>query len=158
MAYSYTMEITEQAIQNKISDLMPMERQFLILSIVISDPKVTLIKDGNKIGVKTSIAVLTPDGGRNEGRLSFTGTLTYNPDQGAFYFYNPVIDTLEIDKLPEQYAADVKSITQLAVTSALAKYPVYKLQTDDLRQKYIKSVLESVIVADGRLLVTLKPF
>lgn len=158
MAYSYTMEISEQAIQNKISAMMPMERKFLIFSVIISDPKVSLIKDNNKIGVLTNISVITPDGGRNDGRISFTGTLSYNSEQGAFYFYNPVIETLEIDRLPEVYAADVRKITQLAVTNALATYPVYKLQADDLRQKYIKSVLESVIVDGGKLLVTLRPF
>ena len=158
MAYSYTMEITDQAIQNRISAMMPMERNFLIFSIIISDPEITLIKEGNKIGVITNISVLMPDGIRNDGRISFTGSLAYNPDQGAFYFNNPIIDTLQINNLPEQYAADVKQIAQLAVSSALATYPVYKLQTDDLRQKYIKSVLESVIVDEGRLLVTLKPF
>ncbi|MBI3187510.1 MAG: DUF1439 domain-containing protein [Gammaproteobacteria bacterium] len=158
MAYSYTMEIPEQAIQNKISAMMPMERKLLVFSIIISDPKVTLIKDTNKIGVFTNIAVLSRDNSRHTGRVSFTGTLVYNASQGAFFYHNPVIEKLEIDKLPEQYAADVKLITQLAVTNALASYPVYRLQTDDLRQKYIKSVLESVVVDDGKLLVTLKPF
>ncbi|HEX5637443.1 MAG TPA: DUF1439 domain-containing protein, partial [Gammaproteobacteria bacterium] len=121
-------------------------------------PEVTLIKDTNKIGVFTNIAVLSPDNNRHTGRVSFTGTLVYDASQGAFFYHNPVIEKLEIDKLPEQYAADVKLITQLAVTNALASYPVYRLQTDDLRQKYIKSVLESVVVDNGKLLVTLKPF
>lgn len=158
MAYSYTMEISEQAIQNKISSMMPMERKLLVITIIVSEPKVSLRKEDNKISVFTNLSVLAPDGTRHTGRVSFTGTLSYDASQGAFFFHNPLIDTLEIDNLPAQYAADVKQITQLAVASAMATYPVYKLQDSDLRQKYIKSVLESVVVADGKLLVTLRSF
>lgn len=158
MAYSYTLEISEQELQNKISSMMPMERKLLVVSIIISDPKVTLIKDSNKIGIFTNLAVIAPDGAKSTGRVSFTGTLNYDPNQGAFYFHNPVIEKLEIDKLSDQYSADIKQITQLAVSSAMAAYPVYKLQNDVLRQKYVKSVLESIAVNDGKLLITLKAF
>lgn len=158
MAYSYTLEITGQELQNKISSMMPMERKLLVVSVIISEPKVTLIKESNKIGIFTHIAVIAPDGAKSTGRVSFTGTLNYDANQGAFYFHNPVIEKLEIDNLPEQYAADMQQITQLAVSSAMAAYPVYKLQNDDLRQKYVKSVLESIAVHDGKLVVTLKAF
>ena len=158
MAFSYTLEITEQELQNKLSSFMPLERKLLVFSIILSDPKITLIQQTNKIGLFTNLSAVAPDGSKSTGRVNITGTLSYNPEQGAFYFKNPVIENLELDKLPEQYSTDIKQLTQLAVSHALSTHPVYKLKDDDLRQKYIKSTLESVTVDQGKLLVTLKPF
>ena len=158
MAYTYTLEITEQELQNQVAAMMPMERKLFVISVIISDPKVTLIKASNKIGIFVNITVAAPDGAKGTGSVDFTGTLSYVASEAAFYFKNPVIEKLKINNLPEQYVPDIKQITQLAFTQAMATYPVYTLRDDDLRQKYVKSVLESIAVNDGKLLVTLKPF
>jgi hypothetical protein len=158
MAYSYTLEISEHELQNKLSAMMPMERKFLVASVIISNPEVKLLKVSNKISIFSNITVIAPDGAKKTGRIQFTGNLIYDAPQAAFYFKNPVIENLEIDHLPEQYAPDIKQIVQLALGHAMALYPVYTLQDSDLRQKYVKSVLETVTVNDGKLQVTLKPF
>jgi hypothetical protein len=37
----------------------------------------------------------------------------------------------------------------------MATFPLYKLKDNDLKQKLAKSVLESVVISDGKLLVNL---
>ena len=158
MAYSYTLEISEQALQEKLSSMLPIERKFLVFNMTLSDPKVSLLKDTNKIGLYIAMAVTAPDGSAGTGRVNITGTLSYTPAQGAFYIADPIVENIEVDRLQLQYATDIKMISQMLVASILASHPVYTLQTDDLRQKYLKSVLESVAVDQGKLLVTLKAF
>ena len=58
--------------------------------------------------------------------------------------------------MPAHVLPVVKDVTQAAATEALARYPVYKLQDDNLRHRLIKSVLRSVSVGNHHILVELE--
>ena len=155
MAYSYTLEIAEPELQHRVAAMMPIQKQVLFFSVLIYEPKLDLIKSSNKIGVATNIEVVAPDGSKGSGRISLSGTLQYISNSGEFYFNNPVIESIKITNIPEQFTPDIKQMAQLILTNAMATHPIYTLQDNDLRQKHLKSVLESIVIENEKLLVTL---
>jgi len=56
-AFSYTVEISEKELQEKISAMMPLEKKKFFMSVVLSNPDVDLMENDNKIGITIDIKV-----------------------------------------------------------------------------------------------------
>jgi len=158
MAFSYTLEITEQEIQDKVSAMMPMEKKKYFVNLKLSKPKIELIKESNEIGIIINIAVSAPGGIKGSGKTNIRGSLSYNKEKGAFYLNNPKIVSLNINNLSEKYIPKTQDLLQLALTKTLSKYPVYKFKDDNLKNKLAKATLESIEVKNKKLLITLGVF
>lgn len=156
--FSYTLEMTEAQIQEKVSAMMPLKRKQFFVTVTLSNPKVVLIKDSNRMGIYLNVEALIPGISKGEGRGWVTGSISYNTSKGAFYLNEARIETLEIDNLAPVYSDKVKQLAQTVVTKAMAQYPVYQFDEQDMQQKFAKAMLESVEVKDERLRVTLSLF
>ncbi|MBL1276372.1 MAG: DUF1439 domain-containing protein [Ectothiorhodospiraceae bacterium] len=157
-AFSYTVEISEKELQEKISAMMPLEKKKFFMSVVLSNPDVDLMENDNKIGITIDIKVVAPGGMNGAGRAKITGSLSYNKERGELYFKDPKIVKLDIAKVPKSIIPNIKSLAQSVAGKALEKRPVYKLKDDDVKQKLAKSVLKSITVENGKLLVVLGVF
>ena len=157
-SFEYTLKITEQELQTKIAEAMPIEKKQFFVTIRLSDPKVDLIKQSNRIGIFINIDATAPGGIAGKGRANITGTLRYDAERGAFHFVQPKIVHIEIDNLDERYAPKVKSMAQYAITKALINKPVYTLKDDKAQHQLAKSVLKSIAVKDENLVLTLGIF
>jgi len=161
MALSYTVEISEKDIQEKVSAMMPVEKKQFFITVRIFDPKIELIKDSDRIGIFTNVEVHAPGGVYGAGRGKIIGTIRYDATSAAFYFQDLAIESFELDHLPGGSAPALKVIAQavgVVANQAMLVYPVYILTDDDMQQKLLKSTLESVKVEDGLLKVTLSLF
>lgn len=157
-ALSYTLEITEQELQEKVSAMMPMEKKKFFVTVIVSNPQVDLIEESNEIGVFVNIEAIAPGGVKGAGSAKIIGTLSYDKEKGAFYLNNPKIISMDINKMPEKISPKIQQVSQLALTKALSKYPVYKFKDDNLKHKLAKATLESIEVKNEKLLVTLGIF
>jgi len=154
-AFTYTLEIPEQELQEKIDMMMPLERKSFFATVVLSDPKVDLIKKNNEIGFFSHVEVLIPGGLKGSGRGKIKGSLVYDSDQGAFYLNNPSIEDLVIDRVPQKFYKKISAAIQVVLAKSLLKYPVYKLKDDDVKHQLAKSTLKSISVGNKKLLITL---
>jgi len=157
-AFSYTLEITEQELQEKVAAMMPLERKNQFASVTISDPKVDLIKQSNEIGVFAKVSIIVLGGIKGSGSVKIQGTLSYDAAQGAFYLHEPKVVGLTIDNAPKQFSLNAQKITQRALTKAMLKYPIYQFKDRNTKEKMAKAALESVTVENGKLLVKLSVF
>jgi len=157
-AFSYTLEISESELQKKVSAMMPMKKENMLVVVTVSDPKVDLIKESNEIGVFTNIEVIALGSLKGSGRANITGTLKYDAQKGEFYFRDPTVVSLEVDNVAKKFIPKIKAITQLAITKAMSVYPVYKFKGDNIKHKLAKAALKSVTVEQEKLLVTLSAF
>ena len=157
LAFSYTLEIPEQEIQERLTAKMPLKKKVLLTKVTLSNPVVDLIKESNRIGVDTDFEVRMP-GIKGRGRLNIVGDLSYDPEKGEFYLRDPEIAGLTVDKLPDRYDEEIRRILQPVAAKALATHPVYKLKDKDIKQKLLKAVLQSVSVRDEHLVVVLSVF
>jgi|TARA_B110000908_G_C10246949_1_gene449408 hypothetical protein len=157
-ALEYTQEITEQEIQKKVSTLMPIEKKKYFVTVKISNPEIDLIKETDEIGIKAHIEAFAPGGIIGDGVVTIKGTLDYDPKKGAFYFKKPTIVSLVIDKMPKRLIPKVQKIAQIALSKAMAAYPVYKFKEGNLKHKLAKAVLKSLTVKNEKLILTLGVF
>ena len=158
MAFSYTMEISEKELQDKVSAIMPLEKSKFFVKVMLSEPVVDLIKTNNKISILSKIDIKAPAGIKGSGKIQISGSLSYDSKKGAFYFKNPEIIMIKINKVPDKYMPKIKKISQNIATKILATKPIYKFKDNKLKHKLAKSVLESVTVQEEKLLVKLSAF
>lgn len=158
LALSYTLEISEAEIQEKVAAMMPIERKKYFVTVVFSNPKIELAEHANQIGVYSQIEIKAPGDIISSGQTKITGSLSYEPTNSAFYFKNPAIVEMKLDKVPDSYIPAIKDIVQIMVSKVLAKNPIYKLKGGDLKRDLAKSMLKSVTVENKQLLVELELF
>ncbi len=157
-AFSYTLELTEDELQEKIEALMPMTKKKFFVTVMISDPNISLRENSQEIGIQSRIEVIAPGNIKGTGRGEIRGTLVYNAMEGTFYFSQPTVVNLVVDKVPEKLTPKIQSIAQLAAANVLSNRPVYTLKDENLKHTLAKSVLKSVEVKNGKLIVTLGAF
>lgn len=157
-ALSYTLEVTEQELQEKIATMMPIERTQFLITVTLTDPAIELIQESGEIGVFINVKVSAPGGIYGQGRGKVVGTLSYEAAKGAFYFKRPRITHLELDQVPKVYTKNIQQIAQLTAAQALSVFPVYVLNEEELPQRLAKSRLESVQVVGKSLEVVLRLF
>ncbi len=156
MAFSYTVELTEAELQEKVEAMMPLEKKKFFVKVVLSKPRIELLEGQHKIGIFSHIDVTAPQNLKGSGTAKITGSVDYKPESGAFFFKDPVIESLQINQFPEEYIGSVQAIAQLVISKVLAKRPVYTLKDDNLKQKLAKALLHSVSVKNKVLLLELR--
>ena len=158
LAFSYTMEIPENEIQQKVAAMMPIQKTKFLMTVVLSDPKVSLIQESNEVAVSSPIDITAPAGINGSGFVKIQGSVSYDAKSGEFFLRNPTIIEFEVKGLPAKYQSQIKLVVQSALESALATRPIYKLKDDNLKQKFTKAILKSVTVKGRKLLIELGAF
>ena len=153
MALSYTLEMTEAEIQQKVSAMMPIEKKILFGTVKLFDPKIALVKESNEIAVATEIRVNLVGGLSVSGTTKVKGQIRYEAKAGEFFLKDSTLEEFVIEKLPEKYHHAVKVAVEKMMQKVLSKKPVYKLKDDNLKHKLVKAVLQSVTVKDEKLVV-----
>lgn len=157
-ALTYTLEMTELELQARVDAMMPLKKKNMLMSLVVTNPKVSLLTETNQLSIFANIAVTTLGNFKGAGKGNIVGEISYDKQQGVFYFINPEIKDITVDNVPAKYAPKIKDISQILITQAMAKYPVYTLKDNDMKQKLAKSLLQSVHVENGKIIATLKMF
>ncbi|MFT6926124.1 MAG: hypothetical protein ACJAZP_001725 [Psychromonas sp.] len=154
-ALPYTLKITEQELQNKLSKQLPIERTLAYISAKIYDSRIDLIEGSAEIGVFTHLEVTVLDNIKGSGQAYAKGVLIYNPEKGAFYLINPSIVSLEIKDIPADFIPEIKRIAQLSLEQALKIHPINLFDDQQIQQKMAKSSLQSIVVKDQALLINM---
>ena len=155
LAFSYTMEITEQQLQERVSASMPLTRQEAFISITISNPVIDLIKTSNKIGIQASIKAIALGTIEGTGQTSIAGSLSYNAKEAAFYMKDIEIIDLHIDQIAPQHIPSIKLSVQKMLNEVLKTQPIYKLNDKKFEEELAKSMLQSIEVKQGKLFLKL---
>jgi len=155
-ALPYTLKITEQELQEKLSKQLPMERQAAYISAKIYDSRVDLIEGSDQVGVYTNMDLTVFGNIKGTGRAYAKGVITYNVEKGAFYLINPNIVSLEIENIPPDFIPDIKKIAQLSLEQALKISPFYLFNDQKTQEKMAKSSLESILVENQTLLIKMR--
>ena len=154
-AFDYKVEVTQDQLQQQIIKMMPVTQEKMLVTVTLSDPVLELGIEGNKLGMSSNIGISAPGGIKGTGRAKIIGNISYKKQTGELFFYNPTITQIEIDQIPSEFHSNVKELAQYALSSAIKNKPIYQLRDDDPRQKMAKSMLKSVEVVPGKILVTL---
>lgn len=157
-ALSYTVEISEAELQEKIAQVMPIEKKKLFINLIFSHPQIDLAIGDNQIGISSQIDVSAPGGIKSTGQAKIKGSLRYEGTTGVFYFQNPTIVQLQLDAMPDSFMPAIQEIAQLVVNKKLANLAIYRLKDNDLQQSLLKYALKSIAIANKQLLIELALF
>jgi hypothetical protein len=152
---TYTIEISAKEIQERVAEMMPLEKNLVVAAIILSNPKTDLIDSTNQIGLGCDIKVTLPDNTTGAGSVFIAADLTYKRDTYSFYLLNPVLKSVVIKDLDPQFQPLVETVLQTLLTNLLNSQPVYKLKDGNLEEKLTKATLNAVEIKGKRLLVTL---
>ncbi len=155
MAFSYTMEITEQQLQEQIAASMPFTREEAFFKITVTNPVIDLIKTNNKIGLQASIKALILGSIEGTGKTNIAGSLSYNSREAAFYLRDIEIIDLHIDQIAPQHIPPIKLSVQDLLNEVLKNEPVYKLNDKKYEEELAKSMLQSIEVKEEKLFLKL---
>ena len=87
------------------------------------------------------------------GTIAIFGEISYNANEGAFYFTNPQIKEMNFEQLPPQFETPAQKGAELLLGKYLSNNSVYTLSDEETGTRAAKSVLKSVTVKDGKLQV-----
>jgi len=154
-ATAYTFELSKGEVQEAIDGYFPVKHISPFVMLTAHDPKVSLDQKSDRVGLEFSVLANVPGILTGEGRGLIDGDLEYRHKSGEFYLRDPKIKGLELYDVAPEITATVKLALQQLMKQSLPVILVYKLQDNDLKQKMARSVLSSVEVRDGKLLLEL---
>lgn len=155
MALSYTLELSEAQLQSKLTAMMPIEMSKYFCTVTLSEPEIELIEGDDEISVFCHIDALISQNIKGSGRAKIVGSLDYFAETSEFHLIDPKIAMLEIDSVAEKYTSQLKSIVQWVASKILATRAVYQLKDNTLKHKLAKSMLQSVLVKNKKVLLKL---
>ena len=155
VAEAYTVALTKQQVQDAIKAYFPVKHVTPFATLTLSRPVVSLDPISNRIGLAFSMTADVSGLMIGKGKGMIDGDLEYRQKSGAFYLHAPNIKRFEINELPADIAAPVRQALQGLMRQSLPLILVYKLKDDDLNQMLAKSMLSSVTVRNGKLILEL---
>lgn len=156
---TFEVRIPEQQIRQKLAEKLPLQKTYLYLfELTLENPRVDLLEDSGRIAAGLDIRVRIKGGGEDRvlrGTVDASGSLRYAAAEGQFYLAEPEIEKLSVSGLPEKRTAQIRSVIETALGEYYAEHPVYRLNTDDIKQATAKMVLKNVSVDGDDLVVTM---
>jgi hypothetical protein len=155
----FVYRFTEPQIQQALAARLPIQKTyFFIVQVTFDNPQVTLLENSDRVRASLDVTLniglgdsLLPLGGVIEA----SGGIRYEPGEGRFYLSNPTVERLQVQGVPEKYAARVSAALTMALADYYSTRPIYTLDSVDARQAAAKLVLKSVVVEHKQLVVTL---
>jgi len=155
VAAAYTVELTRAEVQEAVAEHFPVRHITPFVMLTAHDPQISLEQKTNRIGLAFSLLANMPGILSGEGRVLIDGDLEYRPKTGEFYLRDPKIKNLELFGFPTEITSTIQQGLQQMMRQSLPVILVYKLKDDDLKQIMAKSVLSSVTINKGKLVLEL---
>lgn len=156
---TFEVRISEQQIHQKLAEKLPLQKTYLYLfELTLENPRVDLLEDSGRIAAGLDVRVRIKGGAEDRvlhGTVDASGKLRYAAAEGQFYLSDPEIEKLSVAGLPEKRTAQIRSVVETALSEYYADHPVYRLQSDDIKQTAVKVVLKDVSVDGDDLVVTM---
>lgn len=148
------VEVPLARIQQSLERRFPFNNRYLeLLDIRVTNPRVSLLPESNRILTSMDTAIAPPFLQRSwNGRLSVSGELRIDPSRSAVVLGDPRVESFNVDGLDPLYANQVTRIGSLLAEQMLANYPLYTFNPDELRVAG-SSFLPSKIKTQGNALV-----
>ena len=148
-----TFTFTREELQQKANKKFPFDQTALMVKVTYSNPVVKLDDDSDRIGFGFDAAVKLGDNKLVTGKVAGEWQVRYEPSEGTLYFDDPSITKFDINGLPSSTRELVARAAQPLLQGYLKHVPVYKLKKGDLKQDLTQSMLRSVTVQKGKLIV-----
>ncbi len=152
-AAAYTVELSKGELQEYAEAYFPLQQVTPFSKLTYSKPSVVLNPKTNRIGLEVTVRAEMPGMIPVEGRGQIDGKLEYRNETNQFYLHEPKINNIRFANTDYQLTSTIQQMVSNVSQQALPVIFVYELKDQDLREKMAKSVLKSVTVQHGKLLL-----
>ncbi|MDG9666588.1 DUF1439 domain-containing protein [Hahella sp. CR1] len=152
-ALAYRLALTELDLQRYLTAHFPIETRKYLLGVRLHDPWVRLDDARNRIAVGARVELQLPGGFISTGVVEMEGVLSYSPQEGAFYLFDPQITDLQLHPIPGRYLKPARAAVRIALSRYVAGAPVFQFRMDSLRHRLARALVKNVEVRRGKLRV-----
>ena len=150
--------ISKEQILQRMNDRLPVTETYLyIFKVTYGSPSIELNETSQRInaGLDVSVQITLLDNPEPlRGHLDAASGIRYDPIAGAFFLTDPEITNLQLDGLPDRWAANAANVVDQGLTSYFATHPIYTL-TETQSNRAAKAVLQSLSIEGDRVVLQL---
>jgi hypothetical protein len=153
------LEIPVERLQAALEGRFPFNNRYLeLLDIRISNPRVSLLPQSNRILTSLDAAVAPPFMNRSWlGNLAISGQLRFDPARNALVLAEPRVETFDVQGLDPLYANQIRRVGSLLAEQMLKDVPLYTFRPDQLRYAGVNFNPSRITTRPGGLVVTFEP-
>ncbi|MBU4033207.1 MAG: DUF1439 domain-containing protein [Proteobacteria bacterium] len=152
--HEVVVTLSSDEIQERVAPHFPLKKNWLIVNVVLRDPKIFLPEGANHIGINMLVEVNVPLLKTIAGQIRATAVPRYDPKAKAFYLDQATVDRLELPGIIPELEGKARSAIESTARQELAKHPIYELKGRNLAEVPGAFTLQEVQVRDGKLRAT----
>lgn len=152
--HEVVVSLSPDEIQERIAPHFPLKKNWLIVHVVLRDPKIVLPEGADHIGINMLVEVNVPLLKPITGHLLSTAVPRYEPAAKAFYLDQAKVDRLELPGLIPELEGKARAAIESIARQELAKHPIYELKGRNLKEVAAAFSLQNVQVREGKLRAT----
>jgi len=148
-----TVRITEQELRERLNEKFPVTKEYnFVGTVTYSNPRITLQRETNRVELGLDITLGEP--GRSNslhGVAEMIVSVVYNQEKKALYLAKPRLQQFTINGMPEQNVQLLSALFMPAIEKMLKRKPVYRLRSEDGKQKIASMLIKDIRIRDGCL-------
>lgn len=155
---SYELRITQAQLEQKLADKLPLTRGYPLLSVTLANPRVRLNEQSERIDFGLDVTMALSSGAVRppiRSEVDISAGIRYDPQQGAFFLTDPVVDRLRLDGVNDRFMTTLNVVLSNAIAAFFAERPVYTLSSADPKQRLAQMVVKRVAVEKGEIVVVM---
>lgn len=153
------MEIPLSRLQDAVATRFPFNNRYLeLLDIRVTNPRVSLLPDSNRVLTSMDTSVAPPFLKRAwNGNFAVSGQLRFDPARNALVLAEPRVEQFVVNGLDPLYANQITKVGTLLAEQLLKDIPLYTFQPDDLRFSGTRFNPTKITTRQNGLVVTFEP-
>jgi hypothetical protein len=154
-----SVEVPLAQLQEQLADRFPFNSRYLeIFDIHLSDPKLSLQPETNRVVTTVSASVLPTFLKQPwSGTFTLSGRLAVDPERRALVLAEPRMENVNLAGLDNRYAKQVVRISSLLAEEALSNIPLYTFTEDKFRYAGTNFTPTEITTRNNGLVVTFEP-
>lgn len=154
-----TVEVPLQRLQASVDRKFPInQRLFELINLKLSDPKVALLADSNRVRVTMDASVAPIFTSRVwRGNFTLSGRLQIDPARRAVLLTEPQFENIVLDGIDPTVSAQVARGADTLAAQILRDTPLYTFAADDFRYGGTRFVPTNIVTNATGLVVTFAP-
>ncbi len=153
------VEIPLSRLQEAVASRFPFNNRYLdLLDIHLTNPRVSLLPDSNRILTSMDAAIAPPMTSKTwSGNFSVSGQLKFDPSRNALVLGEPRVETFNVSGLDPLYANRIAALGSILAEQLLKDVPLYTLRPQDLRYAGTAFSPTKITTTPNALVVTFEP-
>lgn len=153
---SYELRITQAQLEQKLAEKLPLTRAYPIFAVTLANPRVHLNEQSDRIDFGLDVTMALQSGSIRppiRSEVDVSAGIRYDPQRGAFFLTDPVVDRLRLDGVQDKFMAMPNTVLSNAIAAYFAERPIYTLSSSDPKQRLAQMLVKRVVVERGEIVV-----